>query len=99
MNVNHTTHKSIFEKIKAGQVSEINLPLCDAYAEQYFEFEDPTQPKTSPIKQKPYTQITFVSEKEQLTKQIKGIYMDVFVKYIPVGFKKNDKGITIEFIV
>jgi hypothetical protein len=99
MNVDLQISKILLKKIKSGQLTEINLPVCDPFTEMFFEFEDENEPETSEILTKKLTQITFLAGNEKCTKQIKGIFLDEFVKTIPPGFKKNDRGITIEFIV
>jgi hypothetical protein len=98
MTVEHLVNQSLFDKIKAGQVSEINLPKCEAYADKFFQLKYPDNEK-SEVVPKTITHIEFKTETESITKEVLGIFVDKFVKFIPTGFKKNEFGITIEFIV
>lgn len=98
MTVEHIVNQALFNKIKSGEVTEINLPLADAYAEKFFQFKDP-EDEESEIEAKKITEIVFKTNTESVAKRVSGIFVDKFVKFIPIGFKKNEVGITVEFFV
>jgi hypothetical protein len=94
MNLELNALGTMINKITTGKITEVNYPWFDKYINLFYEVENNVI-----TAQKKVETITFTSNQKQVTVKVNTIRIDKFMKYIPVGFKKGDLGITIEFSI
>jgi hypothetical protein len=91
MTIEIETTNATINKVEAGELKELNYPWVNHYVLLFCEVEnnEATKPKT--IKK-----LKLKSKTKELLVDVKGVYLDTFINFIPKGFKKGDHGITVE---